>query len=414
MIKLGQPFAVKVKKLFYLVAYCIFMEPKYFYYVPKIDKFFRFAMYVLLFVLLFKYIFVWKHKTRSKIAILVIFYHIYLISVTIFRHGAVNDIVTDSIIFVGLTILTELVIHDDSTFLVKELLNLLIIELFINAFTIIIFPNGLYVTEYFKYNFFLGYDNQHINIMLPALILALIKYKYKLKNSKFSLAVTIFLNLFIALSRFSGATLVVIFLTFILSLPIVTNRTWIFNGKNYFLTNIVMFFSICIMKLYNGFRYIIENILGKSMTFTGRIYIWDRALYYIKQNWLFGYGVETYTYRDQKMNLPWYYPAELHAHNRFIETMYRGGLVLTVIYLIILIIAFKGTMKSKNIIAAKMIAIGIFVYLTGMLTEFYKHSYLFFPMLLMGELVSEIDVGLMNLKQRKINSNVFLKEEQSI
>ena len=223
--------------------------------------------------------------------------------------------------------------------------------------------------------------------------------------SKTLLAVTLFLDLFAVLTFLSGASLVVIALTLVLSLPIICDKTKLFNGLNYFLLNIGMFFAIVIFRLQEMLSFIIVDILGKDLTLTGRTYIWDRAWYYIRKNPIFGYGVESYIYRGAKMRLPDAYPAGLHAHDRFIETIYRGGIILLVIYIIILLCSIQGISKHRDSVLSKVLALGIFVYMTGMLTEFYKYSYLFFPILLMGELSEQIDK---NIRKNQSASNLLL------
>ena len=383
-----------MRDILFFLAYMIFMEPRYFFYVSSIDHVFRLMMYFTLMVLLIFYLFFWKYPKRAKVTIFVILYHIYLVGVTISKGGAVSDIRVDAVIFVGLTILTEVVANENPSFFFHGLLYLLIGYLFLNFLSIVFFPKGLYSTQYFSTNYFLGYDNQNVNIMLPALVLAVGRKKYNIRFSKILLCITLFLDLFTVLTFRSGASMVVIALMLLLSLPMFSNKTKFFNSTNYFILNMVMFFGIVVFRMQELFRFLIVDILGKDLTLTGRTYIWDRAWYFIKKNPIFGYGVESYIYRGAKMNLPAVYPAGLHAHDRYIETLYRGGVILLVVYIFILLFFVIGSSKNKESEIAKVLTVGIFVYLTGMLTEFYKYSYLFFPMLLMGELSGQIDIGL--------------------
>ena len=96
--------------------------------------------------------------------------------------------------------------------------------------------------------------------------------------------------------------------------------------------------------------------------------------------------------------------AGLHAHNRFLETTYRGGIILLVIYIFILFVAFKSLKRTQKTNCAKVIAIGLFAYLMGMLTEFYRLSYLFFPMMVIAERASVLDYKLNWSKINETNS----------
>ena len=104
-----------------------------------------------------------------------------------------------------------------------------------------------------------------------------------------------------------------------------------FNAKNYLIINIEAFILMVLLKLQRIFEFLIVGILGKNLTLSGRIYIWDRTITLILQNPLFGYGVEYNEGRASKYALRTLYHtssklasfAGLHAHNRFLETTYR-------------------------------------------------------------------------------------------
>ena len=53
------------------------------------------------------------------------------------------------------------------------------------------------------------------------------------------------------------------------------------------------FYGIVLLRLQNIFSFIIQNILGKDLTFTGRTRIWDNAIEFIKARFIIGYGKET-------------------------------------------------------------------------------------------------------------------------
>ena len=162
----------------------------------------------------------------------------------------------------------------------------------------------------------------------------------------------------------------------------------IFNMRNYLIINGALVFGIVVMKVQNLFSFIIVDILGKDITLTGRIYIWDKVIGYIAENPIFGYGVETYTERLVKMYMghsSWQNNyAALHSHCRYLETLYRGGIILFGIYLSILILATKKLMQFKNTIFSKIMSISIFAYLTGMMTEWYDYCPMLWVFLVMA------------------------------
>ena len=73
--------------------------------------------------------------------------------------------------------------------------------------------------------------------------------------------------------------------------------------------SIVIFVSIVFLRLQEVFSYLIVNILGKDLTFTGRTVIWDYYINEIKNSWVIGYGVGYNPYKG------------LFAHNGFLDLM---------------------------------------------------------------------------------------------
>lgn len=387
-------YKITYREIFYLICFFILLEPRYFFYVPFLNKVFKILICMVSGFLMTLYIF--KYKTHSKTTLLIMLYHFYLCIVTIINNGEITTAILDTCIFVGLSICTERILKYKPSFLYTKLLFMLSIEIFINFLSIIIFPNGLYSTVFFHRNYFLGYDNQMINIIIPTI--AFIFLYLDFQNSWFCWPcfVVSIISIATVLLIWSGASLVIIAIITVLVFTGLINVTRIFNMKNYLLVNLICFISIVILRMQYFFKNIIVNILGKNLTFSGRTYIWDRVIHFIVLNPIFGYGIENSTDRSAKMALASYYGVSnrltgfsgLHAHNRFLETTYRGGIILLLIYMSILLIATYYLVKFKDSFCSKILSVVIFAYLTGMLTEYYRFSYMFFPFMVMSENIS--------------------------
>lgn len=389
-------FKVAFSDLWYLAAYFVLMEPRYFFYVSGIKELFKIAVLAITAYLFLDYFAI--RRKRSKTTLLIVVYHLYLIAITVIKRGDISTAVFDSCMFCGLSILTELVLKRRPQFLFRQLPMLLATEVVINWGTMVLYPGGLYSTTYFANNYFLGYDNQMINIFIPALLFAYLGLLY---NKKRNTVRFLFLAVLIAASIvqiWSGASLVLIAMILGGVFSGIINRTRIFNMLNYFLVNISCFVVIVLLRLQEYFEYFIVVILGKNLTFTGRTYIWDNVISFIKLNPVWGYGIENQAYRSSKMSIARASTkafSGLHSHDRFLETTYRGGLILLIIYLLILIIAVYYLTKYKERTCSKILALFVFAYLTGMLTEFYRLSYMFFPFLVLSENVDVLDSFLM-------------------
>ncbi|MFR3202482.1 MAG: O-antigen ligase family protein [[Clostridium] leptum] len=68
----------------------------------------------------------------------------------------------------------------------------------------------------------------------------------------------------------------------------------LFNFRNYLILNILLFFVIVIFRMQNLFAFLIEDILHKNLTLTGRTVIWDRTLELIGEKPILGHGVPFY------------------------------------------------------------------------------------------------------------------------
>lgn len=165
------------------------------------------------------------------------------------------------------------------------------------------------------------------------------------------------------------------------------NFSNVFNMVTYLAVNIISFVSIVLLQVQKKMGPFIEMIFpGRNTSFSGRDSIWQNTINLIKDNPIWGYGVEEYSSRLVRYGMSGGYTFfTLHAHDRFLETMYRGGIVLLIIYIIMLCVSTYYLFKYRKLNASKIVAFSLFVYLVGMITEFYRYSYLFFPMMVIAE-----------------------------
>lgn len=388
------------------ISYFVLMEPRYFYYIKTLKTIWYGMIGGVDIILIVAHI---RYKFKlSIITKLVIIYHAYLALITFAHKGDIRTAVIDSAIFIGLCLCTEIGIQYNAARTIRSLLAVLEAEVFINIITIILFPRGLYSTAYFTNNYFLGYDNQNINILLPMLVIAIICAEYGDSVDRLNLILVTAMTAFTVIFFWSGASLVVIAIIMGIYFSGAYKIHWLFNFRNYLICNFVFFYLFVILEIPEYFSRIVVVLLGKSTTFSGRIYFWRRTIELIRKNPLLGYGVEFENERVIKYALSRHYHISsryniyvgLHAHNRYLETMYRGGFILTILYLLCLYLVVKNLMKNKKQICAAILALGLFAYLTGMLTEFYRLSYLFFPMMTLSMYVKTIETSFEQYRKR--------------
>ena len=212
---------------------------------------------------------------------------------------------------------------------VNRLSFLLTVMIMLNLISILLFPHGMYKDDNWQ-NYFLGYDNGHVVVFLPGLYFATLRAYYTKRKT------LLFLNWFCVLSSIlicrSGTTIAgIAFLIVILILiyfPVV--RNFLFNWKTVLIFIAGVFFYIIIFRKQEMFANEMMKYLGKDSTFTGRIYLWDKALEVFQQHKWFGIGdsadINTgiFTLFNQKLS---------YAHNEILDLLVRSGIIGLCIYL---------------------------------------------------------------------------------
>ena len=341
-----------------------------------------------------------ERARNSRICIALIVYYAYLYYNTSIHNGRTHLVLDQAIQFVGFCLYLDLVLKRNPRELFRSALNILVLYVGINCLLVYVMPNGLYRTSYFSNNYLLGYDNQNINFMLPAMVLVLLKH-VSYRKCREQIVFVFALCWLTAIRIWSGMTLMIVGLVSVMAFFCLLSerkgKLWklipgnLVNLFTLLFADIFANYALVILRLQNRFQYLIENVLGKDLTLSRRIYIWDRTLDIVKQNPWFGYGRDAYAARAMKisaMRTVKYKsnsPAGLHAHNRFLEVTYLGGLVLLAWFLGMLFYAAARLFPLRRTRFAKILSLGIFFYLIGMLTEFYDYCIFFWGMLVIAE-----------------------------
>lgn len=332
---------------------------------------------------------------RNKIvSLLLCIYYLYLFLITLINHGRVHAIFVQAVHFIGLALFIDMVIKNNPEELFRSALNILTILVVANCIIIFVYPEGLYETVYYKNNYLLGYDNQNINFMLPAMVLVLLKHECY-KRCYGHILLIYLSSIMTAVKIWSGMTLVV---TGVLSLfaifyliglrrngkPQILSDL-VFNFRTLFVIDIGVNISLVLFRLQYLVRHLIEDLLHKDISLTNRTMIWDKTLEFIKLNPVLGYGREDYAERALKFGFKENSPVGLHAHNRLLETFYSGGVILFSLFVGIIIYVASKLYRFKETAFAKILSFGLFVYLMGMTTEYYEYCIWLWGILVIAE-----------------------------
>lgn len=359
---------MKDKNIFKILIYCFllipFFKPDYFNYYGNYGQIYKYAIIFSTLIALFMYL---KKKKISKIIILIsIFLSIFMISDAINSNDLSNslDLVIETL---GLCVLTDFGIKNDKKNFLKSFEIVLSILVYLNFISLFLYPNGMYVNNNgFSMNWILGYKNRHILYIIPAILLSYLNNNQnKLSLRTILLLIAGFVSTIKVWSGTAliGMALILIFFAFkwLFSIKI-------FNIKNYVIVYIIVFFWIIVFRIQNLFDWLIVDILSKDLTFTGRIYIWDKATQMINQKPIFGYGNQTLKYS-----------ATIYTtHNQILEILFKTGFVGLISYLSIIISSCKNLYKYRKTFESKFISLIILIYFIMMIAEYYNFMLTFF------------------------------------
>lgn len=314
-----------------------------------------------------------RGKIDKFILFVILFYCSLLFSTFYFSQSYVN-LIYEFASILSWIVLFKINMLDNKDKFLTTLENTFFILLLINFITIILFPGGFYLNSSgYSGNYFLGYDNNLITYIFPALALSFTNSLNK--NGKIGLK-SIFLLIisFCSIIFTWSATGVVSMVIMIVLFFAYTINKKDFPIKKYIVVALSLFIGIVFLRFQNIFSFIIEDWLKKDLTFTGRTYIWDIFIGEIKKSILIGHGIVDSKYLIRTLNAG-------HAHNYFLQILYQGGLVTFSMFLGFF---FSAINKVKNCKEKKYVGIVIFAYLISFIFEAYSLTNMFIIVLLIA------------------------------
>jgi len=107
-----------------------------------------------------------------------------------------------------------------------------------------------------------------------------------------------------------------------------------------------------------------QNSIRDVLTFSGRVYIWDKALILFEDNPLFGYGL--YRAGNERIHI---WGINEYCHNEIMEILIDGGIILLILVLFLIIVSVKKMSLRKENPVCSVITIAFIVYSVDCLFE---------------------------------------------
>lgn len=261
----------------------------------------------------------------------------------------------------------------------KCLLFVFEILIYSNLVAIIVFPQGFNEGDHEKIWLLDNYSAQ-LKWFLPAVCVAFdYTVKTKLTNRTYFLYAAIFITTILSGSATLTSTVAVMIIL------------WIFVKKNIIIVNIktgieislIFLIGIVVFRLQDNFSFIIETLLNRNLSFTGRTDIWNSALYMFCNQPIIGYGYWVYP------PVPHWSPdlytsvngvaVASHAHCQFLHFLIQGGIIFFSGFVVLNLWLSTKLNKNNSLISRFAGFIIFLILLAGCVETMYDSPLVFLP-----------------------------------
>lgn len=342
-------------------------------------------------------------KKLSPFCISILGYESILLFSTIINGNGWNDFrkfIGPALAAIGICILFD--IFNNYMECIRLIRNILFVYIIINMISVEMVLAGSYTSigkfegGYFRY--FLGADNRFVFYFMPAILCAFMMAKYceDMKNWILFWFILIQSLAVLWVCWSIGAMLVII----VLMLYFLIFKNWIRGTIGNIYTYIIGFLCINLL-FWFGLGYFGEDLVllagklfSKSGTLNIRFLMWDRVIKTVQEYPILGIGT-----RDMESLNGLLYNYS-HAHNLFMNTILRGGILGIISFFIILFIGTEPIWKLKNSVIGKTIAIIILACLILSLADSYDDVY-FYMILAISYNITKLQCGNIDINKDK-------------
>lgn len=342
-----------IRNTFWFLTTVVFLKPPFFDSIKMIDDILTMAGILLFIVLLYLYI---CRIGFELIFGLVVFTSSVPLINTILLTGNVMSCFSSIIQYTSIFLIIRLWVSYDSTLIYRIALPIMKTLVILNAFTIALFPNGLYrVVRVTGWNsrecWLLGLRNGEPFWIIFLCMLLFMDYERKQHNIKSAVELAIFISISVwslAKIKGGGATLAGVFiLTYLLARNLIRK----FNFQKIYPLLQMLFFGIFVVFqlqtfMFEGIEKIV-SLLNRDVTFTGRTYVWKKVLFWIHKSLIIGWGIEYDEVIMKKISVLGD-TAFVKCHNTYLDMLYSGGILMFIAYVLLIVIMIKWNKNTDT------------------------------------------------------------------
>lgn len=350
--------------------------------IKFLDDFFEFARVIVAGILLIWFIFVAKKKP-SKLTIILFLMELWQLITTCFTSKKIVVAIYDAASSLAIPLLIELFLEYKED-LVKAMMLHHELAIYPNLITLLVYfgKDGRYGNGFF----YLGDYTILYEFYLPAIAIASVYIYLTKKTFRGMLLIAVStISCFLSPSATTKVGILIALMIFAYGMLIKKNRDVSITAMFVF-SLILNVFIVCIystgkLHFLDSF---ITNVLHKSVTFSGRIWIWPRDIEMIKEKLLFGHGYRTTVQIESGF-------IANHAHNALLDKALVGGIPQLLLFILMHVELLRKTERTKSsiykiVMVALMTAIFI-SYITDQLFKFWRFYVIFFLLYHLDEII---------------------------
>jgi O-antigen ligase len=295
-------------------------------------------------------------RLPSKVLLCLVGYLFFVSLATVVRASNYWALLNHVATIITFCMLLELSLRADPEYTMDMLFYPLTVLILANFVLLLLYPDGICTGGTYNYSYnLMGIDNLLAPVLIPYMFLVALRSTMQSGDLDWVAYVMIGVSSLTLLLVWSatglmGLAVALVFLLFFYQ------RRWqtLFNGVTSMAAGFGLFFSVVLFRLQNLFSFLIEGVLHKGLSFTGRTDIWDTAISLFLASPFLGYGYaqsgKVYRLRKGK-----YY----HAHNVFLELLMEGGVFALLCFLLMLGFSANQLMRHRKHPYACLISAGI-------------------------------------------------------
>ena len=317
------------QRWFIALVFMVLYKPAMFSQMPALHTFDTISnVFKIMVIAVLGVWFVYFYQKVSLFFVGIVFFEVWRVLATIYCGGNYTSLFIAILNALAICLVVEMGLKTDPDALLDGASFTLGLFVLINFATVLLFPQGMYEFNTFTQNYFLGYRNNSIMLFFPAIIFSIVR----------------------SLRKYNKLTL----------------SSFVITAVSF--ATVILAFSA-------------TSMLGRDLTFTGRTKIWDSALAAFAKSPVFGVGeIENQASRDLI--------GATHAHNYYLDLLYKSGLPGFLIFFAILIICGVALYRNRKNGKIPFIVSGaICAFMIMLQSEAYYNIYYFFSILTLAAFI---------------------------